>query len=440
MALTDLSLVSQSLLGILRNRVDAGMLQIYGAAQMVNYSLLPSDEEHQDATLNLYLYHVTEDAALKNQAPVSSSLETSPARYNPMGLQLYYQLTVHEKPQNTEGDQGLAAMQRVQQIFGLAIKALHDYARIDSSTPNTQLHDNNYVRVSMLHVTPEQAEQFWTSTGKPVRLAAYYMVTAVLLEPEMPTLIAGRVLKYSVQTFLNRGPHLDASHNTVTIQPQGGLPPTIEFRPAEVAINDSFVLDGNGLTADSTALLIRRLDWNDPIDASAWVLSAGSNSVTAKALSPVNVNSQPVLILPGYYAAVVQVTGHRLLSDGTTSIYSLRSNEAGIAIVPTIQGPIFGGVAISKLDDVPVVGGPFQHVDALTGNTVFETVQVVIAGTSLPKLPITNPVTPLAGHFEILSATSLHFQLPADWTLTGVVPFAIIVNGAESAPRWITLA
>jgi hypothetical protein len=64
------------------------------------------------------------------------------------------------------------------------------------------------------------------------------------------------------------------------------------------------------------------------------------------------------------------------------------------------------------------------------------TVQVFIGPNSLtPK----QPTIPLAaGEFEVTSATQLRFLLPPD-TNSGEVLFRVVVNGAESAPNWVTV-
>src|SRR5205085_1076320 len=92
------------------------------------YSLLPSDLPDVDATvsLHLYLYHVLEDPYQKNQPPVLGGEQD--VRFNSMGLQLYYQLTVTAKGLNEN------IVPKAQQAFGLALKALHDHPRLDAQT------------------------------------------------------------------------------------------------------------------------------------------------------------------------------------------------------------------------------------------------------------------------------------------------------------------
>src|ERR1041385_1113583 len=125
MALSDLSLVTNSFLNLLRYRLNVGLFPIWKSATLqtlqdidgqLKLSALPGDMSDSSLRLRLSLYHVTEDAHLKNQPPVSSG--PVPVRNNPMGLQLYYQLTVHKDAFDALDE---ASILSAQTIFGLAI-------------------------------------------------------------------------------------------------------------------------------------------------------------------------------------------------------------------------------------------------------------------------------------------------------------------------------
>src|SRR5207248_5580127 len=105
-----------------------------------------------------------------------------------------------------------------------------------------------------------EATNFWTVPNQPVRLAAYYEVSATLLEPDRPVVHMERVLRYGVQVFVNGAPRLDSSRSTVTFRVPGeALDRSAEVQPAEVATGESFSLQGTDLTGDSTTLVIRRV-------------------------------------------------------------------------------------------------------------------------------------------------------------------------------------
>jgi hypothetical protein len=444
MGLSDLSLVTASLLNLLRYRLDEGLSRISGMSlqqsdAQVLLSSLPSDEPGGDLTIRLYLYHVTEDAYLKNQPPVSS--DPDPVRYNPMGLQLYYQLTAHAEPLSD------ALVGNSQKFFGLAMKAFHDYPFLDKAA-NKEIGDfftnngivplpgtDDILRITLMHTSPEQAEQFWSSSSKPVRLAAYYMVTAVLLEPEEPQQYAGRVLQYGVQTFVQGAPRLIASHNIVTFQlPTATAPQSVNIQPAEAATSEAIYFDGIDLSGDvPSQLMIKGASWDYPVQAGAdWSVVATADSISAKIGSaPVVFPSGNKNIVPGLYTASAQVTVNRLMPDSTTKSFTQTSNAVPFTVAPSITTPPFNAVATAISNVVTVTGGIYQDADVLPEN-----VQVIVGGMSLPL----NGAGPLsAGNFEIVNASTINFQFPIAGLNPGNVPLRIIVNGAECGPRWVTV-
>ena len=61
----------------------------------------------------------------------------------------------------------------------------------------------------------------------------------------------------------------------------------------------------------------------------------------------------------------------------------------------------------------------------------------MIGVQSVPREP-TGTLT--AGHFRVSSPTQLRFRFPIGGLNSGdVVPFRIVVNGAENAPRWVAV-
>lgn len=403
--------MSQTLLNLLADRVGKGMIQLYKPATVpvtINYSLFPSDELTTDATVSLNLYHFTEDAALKNQSPTSASTELSPAQFNPMGLQLYYQLNVHEKSDRSTND----AMMRVHQLFGLAIKALHDCARIDHTPSWSKLPPGNIIRISLLHTTPEQAEQFWSSSTKPVRLSAYYMVTAVLLEPEMPTTIPGRVLDYEIKDFIIGAPRLDASTNTIKFTPPGGIERKLDLRPAEVPVGGSVDILGSGLGGNGTSLQISSGNWDAPVDVGGWITAGTSDRITVTIGTTAGAAPNIHNIVPGFYTAAA-----RIPKGGVWQI----SNEVPFAIAPAVT--IFNAGLVTPFTLI-LRGGVFSDPNLLP-----EHVRVILGSRQLtPDL------------YLITGPNEIHIQFPiAGVAPNPTVPLRIIVNGAESAPLWITV-
>jgi hypothetical protein len=427
MPIFDLSLVTQTLMSLL----DKFFTTLPAAEQAKispwNISPLPADALTGDRTLGIYLYHSVEDPFFKNLPPPGQDFP--PVQYSPMGLQLFYQLTAHSELAQAVGPQ----MEQI--LMGYAMKGLHDFPQIDRNTQmggtpvfpvDLQGTDNRFV-IDLIPVTSDQAVSYWTAGSRAMRFAAYYKVSVVLLQPQPSVSLAGRVLMYGVFTFVRGSPRLDTSSNTITFTPPGqATPVTLTAQPAEVPVGGTITLFGSDLSGDVTTLLIGNSRFTEPaeVDPADWGVMATDSQITAV----VQANAGLLSILPGIYSAVAKVTTRRLMPDKTLRDFSQTSNAAPFSVAPSIQLPIppptFAGV-------VTVTGGVFQD-PAIP----LEAVQVFVGATRLQRRGI-PPLAP--GQFETLSATQLRFQYPVPGINPGdTVPLRILVNGAESAPNWVT--
>lgn len=432
MPLLDLSLVTGTLLRLLRLRVNplwASLFPPLPPPPTVSYTSAPSANATGEQTLGLFLYHVNEDAHFKNQPPYYR--DQPPIRFAPMGLQLQYQLYAHA----ADGDID-SIMTRTQRLFGLALKTLHDYPSLDRSTqigpdfvfvPELQGTDN-ILRIVLKGVSASDATNFWNAGTQNVRLAAYYEVGATLLEPDRPMRGSGRVLRYGVQMFVHGAPRLDTSRGTVTFRiPGETLDRTAEVQPGEAAIGENIQFDGTDLNGDATTLLIRRGDWDDAEEVGAeWGVIAGEDTIFAQVQDRAGAQA----VVPGIYTAAARVTRNRRMPDGSTRAFPQASNAVPFTVAPSITNPAHNAIAVAAANVVTVTGGVFQHAAVPP-----EDVRVIVGGEPVPIEP-SPALTP--GHFEIVSPTQLRFQFPIGALTSGaVLPLRIIVNGAENAPRWV---
>ena len=430
MALLDISIVTRCLrkfLGDYFTRSSAWS----GVAPVIS----PRFYENINAgELGLYLYHLSEDAHFKNLPPPGR--DDPPVRYAPMGLNLYYQLTARGSTDDEEGTF------QEQQMIGIAAKAFHDYPVIDNTTsingydvfPITErLHDDledNQVRIVLQPVPYSEAVSYWTAGDTPLRLAAYYQVSVVLLEPEESKSRAGRVLTYGVHAFVAGAPRLDSSQNTLSFLVPGATDPReVELRPAQVPVGSQVTFTGSGLVGDSISLLLRNSRWDEPVEADlAWGVAVGNERVSAT----VQETASGEDVLPGIYAAIVKVTKRRTLSDGSVRDFEHFSNASPFAITPRIDNIGTAG------DVVTVEGFVFGHSDLTE-----EAVQVYLGETRLTRRTATGPLDP--GEFAVVDPPppppvllpTLQLRLPAGLTSGQFLPLRIFVNGAESPPNWI---
>ena len=422
MTLLDISQVTRSLITLLETHVQASPVWPVGTTLTVSPD--PPDTLTGDNTLGLYLYHILEDPHNKNIDPMGS--DQPPIRYTPMPLLLYYQLSGHSDLATPTGSF------REQLMLGCAVKALHDYPIINDSTsiggtavlaPALRDRDNR-LQVELRPVAADEAVNFWTAGSTPLRLAAYYEVSVIMLEPEEPISQAGRVLTYNVFAFPSQTPRIDSSANTLSFTiPGESAPREITLRPAQVPIGGTVRFDGSSFNGDSTALLLNNTLWDEPVevDSTAWAVQMTAERAAALVQETAGGND----IIPGTYGAIVRVIRRRTTTDGSSKDFEYLSNEAPFTISPRIDAittPTAAG-------EVTVTGHLFQHPDLLP-----EAVWVYIGETQLSE-GTAGSLNP--GEYAITSATTLDLHLPAGLTPGQLVPFRLFINRAESPPNWI---
>ena len=421
MAILNVALVSRVIKRAIEESIKIS--SAWSPRPLPTVSLLPPDKL-DEGSLGIYLYHVMEDPAFKNQPPVSSSSDPVPVRYTPMGLNLYYLITTDARA-DTE-----TAMLDAQLLLGIAIKTLHDYPLFSDNTEiNTvKLFEDvgidktdTYLKVIMQPTPYNEAVNYWTAGQSPLRLSAYYSVSVVLLEPEDPPSRRGRVLDYGVHTFVAGAPRLTSSYNTLNLNLPDGSTQEIELRPAEVPMGSRMQLAGVNLNSDDTRLLLANIRWDAPIAADfSWGVTATDDRLVATVQEQIDGTD----ILPGVYSAKVQLNESRIMPDGSTRVFTQTSNATPFVISPRIDVVGVPDVA----GNVTITGFRFEHADIDA-----EDIQVFIDAEELTAWT----AGPLAeGQYRITNATTLELRLPATVS-SGFLAFRLIINGAESAPRWI---
>lgn len=423
MALLDLSLVTSALVKLLDENIKAS--PAWGAIPGLSVTGLPPDKLAGDATLGLYLYHVSENATYRNQT--WPGRPDSPIRYLPMGIDLHYVVSAHS---DLEGN--LSPL-REQLMMGLAIKTLHDFPMIDDGTlvsgvpvfPTMLQGGENRLRVTWRPVPPNEAVSYWTAGSQPLRLSAYYEVQVILLEPEEPPSGAGRVLTYNLFSFTSGLPRLDTSRSSVTFTiPTETTPRTVEVQPAQCVPGSELTLLGANLSGSSVALRVRTPTALDPVEADAgWGGVAGVDRFFASVRPTLN----GATVLPGIHGAQVKVTRTFVGPDGIARDVSQVSNETPFMVVPDV---ISIG-AVSATGVFTLTGNTFQDPGIPVGSVrTYIASSQLVAGTAGALHP---------GEFAILSATQIEMRVPSGLASGSFVPVRIVINGAESPPRWVTV-
>ena len=437
MAVFDLSDITQTLIWVLETGIPA--LDAWPVAVTSSVSPLPPDRLVDAGTdLGLYLYHVAEDAHYKNPAPEGGG----PAN-RPLALNLYYQLTAQVG--TVEADAF-----RAQLLMGAAVRVLHDFPLI---VDGTTLVDSagvehsvlsqrglqgrgNRIRVTLRPVPVDDAVDYWTAGDAPLRLAAYYQVSVILLESEPPVIVAPRVLTYGSGVFATGAPMLTGSRAVLSIViGRDATASQVSAQPAQVSVGERFELTGTSLTGTGTTLTLRDERGPRTVDPSAWAVVATAERVFA--------TPTPALadrdLLPGTWSASVRVTKTIPVGRSPRPV-THSSNETPIVIAPRIEatsatGPTLGTAAAGAA--VTWTGWLFQHADIPTDDNDARAVHVFLDERAL-ALDTDGTLDP--GEFTVTDATTLDARLPADLAPGSVVAVRVGVRGAWSSPRWLGIA
>lgn len=447
MPLLDLSLVTSTWQNVLQRRVRAGLVALNQPVTILNalaVSSLPPDQLAGDATLGFYLYHACESSTLKNHPPASQ--DTPAVRYTPMGLDLFYQLSAHS---SVVGEAGPLMSQR---LFGLAMKALRDFPAVNRTIniegmpafPTELQGTDNIFRIALQSVPANEASQFWTAGTQSVRLAAYYLVSATLLEPEPSARYSGRVLRYGVHTFVSGAPRLDASRSLVVYRlPGEATDRETVIQPAESPVSGQLTFHGTDLAGEETTLLIKHPRFDRPIEVG---LEWGVSATTDRIFATVQPLADTEAMLPGFYTAMASVTRRKRMPDGSLRDFTVTSNEVTFVVAPLITTPAAATIATADgAGIVGVQGHLFSHPGLADTD-----LRVVVGPGEIPR-ETTAALQP--GNFEVVNSTTLavpvvpddparpfmiRFRFPIAGLNSGdVVPLRIRINGAENAPRWV---
>lgn len=443
MAVLDLSLVTTSL----KKLVEVNVANLLGETITVS-TMPPEMVPGTTKTINLYLYHISEDPHYKNH---SGYLGTKPPiSGQPMALNLYYILTPHFGA-NEQFD---AITQ--QQLIGLAMKTLHDYPIIDDDLtigPDEILDDDlkgdgNTIEVSLRPVTPEDTLNFWAAEDrKTARLSAFYEVRVIFLQPEKPTVANNIVTNMGLYVHAKGTAKLLSSKSTMTFEPPSvtGLgEQQVPLSPAKITLqtngdsNSQIILTGENLTtAQARTLQLRSAVLDQPLKIDTalnpnWNIKIGHNKI--------QITPQPILVIDdgggvinhelvaGIYDISLLITDYRFQgAERLESTYE--TNRLSVAIGPHIASnptldmnnryviDIVNSLSLTSLIDsepqvinLSIAGSIYRRVDAIADLTAGD---FLVQDHELLVEPLANLSTP------------------------GFYPIQITVNGAESQPFWL---
>jgi uncharacterized protein DUF4255 len=358
--------------------------------------------------------------------------------------------------------------------MGYAMKTFHDYPVItdDTAIPDpaapggaqnvllgAQRGRSNRLNIELRKLEPDQALGIWTTGERQfARLAAYYQVGLVLLEPEPPQRFPGIVLSLGGFARPIGGVTLNTSRSQVAFDLPaiaGGGVQTIRVTPARAALTapagpfSSFTLVGENLAAGlRRRLVLRNPRWvrilpsaeRVPVEpalntAHGWTFDFRADRIEVRAGNRVTYvpagGGAPVTIdvFPGSYMAYVETIMHEQVVAGQPRAMSTSSNEIGFVLGPRITSHSVNVVSnVIRVNFSPAfpmnAGPPAQRLN----------IQVIVDGEVYTRRLIPGALQ--AGEFRPLaSAIRIHSRFPL--AAAGLHTLRVTVEGADAQPYWI---
>jgi hypothetical protein len=170
-ASTAIGMVSQSLRKLLLEPMKK-------LTPSVNVTILAPDETGGDPPrINLFLYRILENSALKNLDWQVKRGEPSRIAPPPLSLNLYYLMTPYAQSASDTGNATSHA------ILGEAMRVFHENAVVPRNALVEELRDaEEQIKIMLNPLDPDELGRVWSTFSQPFRLSVMYEVSVVQLE------------------------------------------------------------------------------------------------------------------------------------------------------------------------------------------------------------------------------------------------------------------
>ena len=389
--------VSATLQNLLEDRME---LPVGVSSLQVTVSTPRSEQDNgqgvEEPRVNLFLYHVTENAALKNQEMPGFG---HPGAYGhpPLSLDLHYLLTAYGSTLEAGGE--FVNETLAHHLLGGAMRVLHEHpvitealtkiqGSIDEPILDPSLHDAfEQVKLFLEPMDVQRLADLWSGLSLPYRLSAAYMVSVVQIESQQP-----RSYPKPVGTPPEGGPQLTVVTSNapkieqLRIQPGGDVDK--ETTVPYARIGDTLVIQGSNFIQDATSVQIGSVLYNEPV-------------IKAERLEVIIEDEET--LQPG--AQPVHVVRDILVGDPPEARPGFRSNQAVFMLVPHAVNPTLTAGVVT-----------------ITGTRLYEEnkdCQTILGNEVIHSAAYT-------------SATSTGISFPLPVLAPGTYTVRVRVNGAES--------
>lgn len=357
--------------------------------------------------INLFLYQVTENSALKNQAFPSWG-ESGPP---PLSLNLHYLLTAYgSNPDGEFVDESLAHF-----LLGSAMRVLHDFPiitdQITKKGTTEVILDGELrgefetIKLSLEPINLEDISKVWTALTIPYHLSVAYLVKVVQIESQRSRKL-GQLVKEAptagprVYALPCRSPQIES----VRVRRQGD-PLDVEHLFPYARIGDRLILQGSNLDHPSTRVFL------------------GEVEVPA---IPLQHQDRLEVVIPDDPALqsgpqTVQVAVDLMLGEPPIAHSGVRSNDAVFVLLPTLTSisPTSG-----KAGTILTIAGNRLYQEGKVCLVIFGDLPIRVKNPPPPPSPPPPPPSPN-------TPPPLQAIVPSGLT-PGKYAVRVRVNGAEA--------
>ncbi|MEA2560669.1 MAG: hypothetical protein QOH06_2173 [Acidobacteriota bacterium] len=383
--------------------------------------------------INLYLYRVSENAALKNQE-IPGQWHAAAYGHPPLSLNLHYLLTAYPKNEKNKDAETTAQL-----ALGDAMRVLHDFAIFTPGllnklvSPHDPLLDSvlrnefERIKITLEPLSLDELSKIWTSLSQAsFRRSVSYEVSVVQIESLIPRRVVKPVEKRRIQLSLSGRPEITAVYRKPVPPEPPGDPRT--------KLMDTIVIKGRGFLTPKTRVRLGGLEpiVVDPIDDGTIEIAVPDNQYPIDADHPAPPRSIPpeLQLQPGPQEVTVLVEretegvqgglGHGTAYAGKVVLDSNRSFFLLVPEVNRLVSPPFQGTATGNLT---IEGKRLYHPDLKSF--------IVIGDVAIP-VPETQPAPPPPPPLP-QSSNKVKVPLGLLAHLTpGAYPLRVLVNGVQN--------
>jgi Pvc16 N-terminal domain len=247
-ASTAIGMVSESLRNLLKRKMTI--------KPTVEVTILAPDETGGDPPrINLFLYRILENSALKNLDWQAKRGEPSRIAPPPLSLNLYYLMTSYARNVSETGNATSHA------ILGEAMRVFHEHAVVpqDALVPGLS-NAGEQIKIMLNPLDPDELGRVWSTFSQPFRLSVMYEVSVVQLELLSDRAMSKRVQRTGVPNV--RAPFRPPVVEQLTpLRGPVSTQITVSGRhlagwPASLSISGQKIIDGAELDGDTMTATI----------------------------------------------------------------------------------------------------------------------------------------------------------------------------------------